>query len=444
VRVFEKGGGVYLKTAHFVPFTEYPAVQGEPEDGYDVFTARVPSERFHYVTGGGNTGFLKTTRVVYLGLNETERTITADVEKLDTSKREDHGFMADDVYLNVNDAQHLVLTPGETFRLIPTRVWQAMEGMTDNYFIEPDYKIEVLGDSGTISSAWAGSPGLEYAQISALRSGVAVIRVTYGPTARLNDEDDGMYFNAIEPINTGIVVVTVTNGNKTSGITTNIAAREYDTVYFDKDKTDHAEYTFKPSGTGEISVRVHKPIHDGGAEWESWRSDDVKDTDGGFTVNLYEGRNIVEVSSENAAFSEYHVINAKGININVSGDITPGASVEISFKGIKTPLEKIAAIYNPGYPDTCFVEYASSQGGVLQGRRVQYNLSEENAITVTVPESGEIKLTGGVINCDHMGDPLGSHRERIGNGPIYPNFTAANVNGRYCVMPDIILTAGGN
>ncbi|MDR1471847.1 MAG: hypothetical protein LBS75_04920, partial [Synergistaceae bacterium] len=162
----------------------------------------------------------------------------------------------------------------------------------------------------------------------------------------------------------------------------------------------------------------------------------------------HEGRNIVEVSAEGADFSEYHVINAKGIDINVKNlsnsvweeddALNPGDELEISFDGIKTPLEKIAAIYNPGFPGTCFVRYSSPQGYV-RGEGVQYNLSENNALTLTVPASGRVELSGGVIECGHMGDPLGSHRTRPGNEAVYPNKNAVSVSGVYCSLPDITL-----
>ncbi|MDR1471677.1 MAG: hypothetical protein LBS75_04060, partial [Synergistaceae bacterium] len=450
IRAFAKTGGEYLQTAHFVPFKEYALVKGPNEGGYDVYTGTVEGESFHYVAGGGGSGFLKTVKVVFLGANETRKDITIDVEELDPSHREDNGFKGDSVYFNVNDAQHLVLNVGENFDLIPIRVWQAMEGVTGNYFVEPDYKVEVLGESGVVSDDWSGSPGLEYAKITGLKPGVAVLRVTYGPIRFDYDAGKSEYYNAIDPINTGIVVVTVLEEgkDKDSSIKTEIQAREYDTIYFDRARTDHAEYTFKPSGPGEISVRVHSPIHDGTA-WGSGWIDGTKTSDGSFTVKLYAGRNIVEVSASGADFNEYHVINAKGVGINIANltdpdrdprsELKAGDRLEISFDGIRTPVEKIAGIYNPGFPDTCYVKYDSPRGEVTS-QGVQYNLLETNAVTVTVPESGVVSLRNGVINCDHMGDPLGSHRKRPGKEPVYPNFTAVNVKGEYSVMPDISLS----
>jgi hypothetical protein len=193
-----------------------------------------------------------------------------------------------------------------------------MQGVTGNYFIEPDYKVEVLGDAGAVGSEWTGSPGLEYAEISASKPGVTVLRVTYGPLFFDYGDGKGEYYNAINPADTGVVVVTVLEAGKAkaSDIATGISAREYDTIYFDRAKADHAEYSFKPTAGGEGSVRAHRPIH-GAVAWGAGWSDGTKNPDGSFTVNLYEGRNIVEVSSGGAAFSEYHVINAKGIGVNV-------------------------------------------------------------------------------------------------------------------------------
>jgi hypothetical protein len=93
------------------------------------------------------------------------------------------------------------------------------------------------------------------------------------------------------------------------------------------------------------------------------------------------------------------------------------------------------------------VKYGSPSGEV-RGVGIQYDLSENNAISVTVPASGRVELSGGVINCDYMGqkDSLGSHRTRIGNEPVYMDGKAVNVPGTYSAMPDITLPdqAGGN
>lgn len=446
VRAFTKG------LSHFSAFTEYNLTKQADDGSYEVWKGTIPDgkETFHYVAGGGGTDFLKTAQVVYLGRNEGSRTITVDVEKLNPSRREDNGFRSANMYLNVNDAQHLKLGKGGTFRLAPIRTWQVMEGFTDNYFFEPDYKVEVLGDAGAVKYEWKGAPGFEYAELTGLAAGVAVLRITYGPVKLLYSDGGGMYYNAVDPINTGVVVVTVTDGAPGADAETNISAREYDTIYFDKAVTDHAGYSFKPASGAK--VRVHKPIHAGGASWGAGWSDGAKGADGAFTVNLYEGRNIVEVEVPGAPTKEYHVINAKGASINVKntsnpswkdGDApAPGDELEISFTGIKTPLEKLAGIYNPGFPDTCWVSYKTPQGEVARSEGTQYDLAftERNAITVTVPSSGKVKLTNGTIHCGLFGDLPDSHRKRPGNEDVFPNLNAKNYDGLYFdVLPDVTL-----
>jgi hypothetical protein len=381
----------------------------------------------------------------------------------------DNGFKGDGVYFNVNNARHLELEAGgaAAFKLLPIRVWQAMEGVTENYFIEPDYDIEVLGDRDALEYEWKGSPGSRYAELRGLAEGaggVAVLRVTYAPLKLIHrNGTDSAYFNAINPIDTGIVVVSVVPGGARKGLETNIAAREYDTFYFDKGRTDHAEYSFKPDGPDNrtVSVRVHRPVHQGkgGAEWGKGWSDGRKGADGVFTVDLYEGRNIVEVAAGGASpdsAKKYHVIDARGVTVSVKdgtgadrrpGDaLSPGEELEIAFDGIRTPLEKIAAIYNPGYPDTCYVSYKLPDGGEARSDGVQYDLSDKNAVKAVVPASGVLRLTGGTICCGHMGDPLDSHRdpERVLGKGLTPNFSAVAVPpGRYGALPDIALGMEG-
>jgi hypothetical protein len=450
------GAGIqaFEKTKHFYPFTEYQLTKGASEGGYDVYTGKLPAN-FHYEAGGGETGFLKQAQVIYLKNVPEEQVFEIDLEQLDASHRVDNGYKQDSVYFNVNNAQHLVMPNGSTFKLLPIRVWQAEEGATGNYFIEPDYNVEVLGDASAVSLEWKGSPGSKYIELRGLSDGVAVLRITYDPIKLYHQNgDDYTYFNATNPIDTGIVVVSVAaDVSGINGVKTNIEAREYDTVYFDKGKTNHASYSFKPDGSG-LSVRVHRPIHAGGATWGEGWSNGLESSDGRFSVDLYEGRNIVEVSA--GANKAYHVINAKGVAIGVknlsdsawkSGDaLKAGDELEISFDGIKTPLEKISGIYNPGFPDTCYVSYETADGGEARSEGVQYNLSGNNAIKVTVPQSGRVSLTNGVINCDHMGDPLDSHRnpDKVLGAGIDPNFSSVNVKGVYCKLPDITLGNSNN
>ena len=270
---------------HFAPFKEYPLTKTGTENGYDIFTGKLPFD-FHYVAGGGDSGFLKQAqpiRLVHKGLEEI--TITVNVNRLDAGHREEgpNKFWPDDVYFNVNDAQHLLLEPGETFNLLPIRVWQAQTDVVSNFFIEPDYHVEVLNGNGEVTATPAGSPGLEYYALTGVSPGLSIIRVTYGPIEwykipkprepspipgagtlgiyedyELTESDKDIYFNAINPLDTGIVIVNVVEDKQaanTANLKTNIDRREYDTAYFDRETTDHDTYTLSPAdagGTGRV------------------------------------------------------------------------------------------------------------------------------------------------------------------------------------------------
>jgi hypothetical protein len=472
--VFSKKGGEGLSAVHFEPFTKYTFTKkSEPSGGYDVYTGSLPSvEEFHYETGGGDTGLLKQAQKFSLAGDATKASVSIDLTPLDLNRREDNGHKGDDIYFNVNDAQHLVMKEGEVFNLLPIRVWQAMSGESGNYFIEPDCHVEAQGD-GAVSYSHEGSPGLKYVKLMAKRPGTSVLKVTYDPVLlakrrttdsitsagyKYQEGDKDTYYNAIEPANTGIVVVTVVAGDgyDAENIVTNAGMREYDTFYFDSDKAEHAEYTFKPSAdSGGITVRAHRPLHEEGVMWGGGWSDGRQNPDGSFTVNLFHGRNIIEVGAGAQGFKRYHVVTAKGIGITVKnklnagwgvGDaLAEGDEIEISFTGIKTPLEKIAGKYNPGFPDSCYVLYDTQGGEQVRSAGTQYNLSvpDKNKLSVTVPASRRIDLVNGAINCGGYGSSPGGHRITVGDSVTSPNAggaNAPNVNtALYSIMPDITL-----
>ena len=485
VRAFTK------TTKHYTDFTRFSLKKASELDGngYEVWTGNLPAY-FHYLVGGRvngkATGFLKEAQIIDVKGDTAD--ITIDAKKLDRGYKEDNEFMQADLYLNVNDAQHLVMKPGDEFKLLPLRVWQAMWSNWLNYFFEPDHYAAPEGDDGVIKVAYAGKPGMEYFTIKALKPGLNVVKVTYEPIAvygsgnygnansgkaaasvsgayTKNDNDKVSYFNAIDPANTGVVLVNVIDGGSAANtdeikpniiLRGNTPLRECDTIYFDRDVTDHAEYSFKPtnkSGPSNLSVRVHRPIHDGsGFEWGEGWEDGRRNADDSFTVDLYHGRNIVEISSSASDYKEYYVITAKGIRLNMSsksnpdwkrGDpTTPGQQIEISFTGIKTPVEKLSAIYNPGFGNFAVVAYSFASGGmVVTSVGTQYDLSREirNAIAVTAGEDG-LLLTGGYLETNVLGSGWGAHRNiEIGGKGMDPNMSANGASFTFCRMPDIVM-----
>jgi hypothetical protein len=472
-------------TMHFVPFSDYPLTKGETVDGYDTFTGNLPFI-FQYETGGRGSKYLKHVQSVELSRGIATINITVDVEKLDRSNRDpydtgDSRLFFDDVYFNVNDAQQLALKQDETFKLMPIRVWQAQVGVIGNVFIEPDYHIEVLGDKNALELKWEGAPGCEYASVKAVTPGVAILSVTYDPLVwykqpqdylsganpnylahdyKVTQSDKDYYFNAIDPRNTGIVVVHVPNSAELTAsedvkLNTGIKQLEYDTNYFDTEKTDHAIYTFTPTAEkGEISVRVHRPIHikEGGTQlaWGYGWEPAAENEDGSYTVKLYEGRSVVEVSVGDV--KRYHVLNARSVKVNIVNKSDPGKlfnvgdTAQISFDGLKLQLAKIAGIYNPGYPEGNYVLYQRFDNGeFLRSRGAQYEIAfpEANMIEMEMTSVGEQRLVNGVMKTNHLGRSLGSHRftPETGIPPMDDNDAPIYVR-EYNTLPDITIRVG--
>ena len=362
LRAMKKENGSY--GPHYAPFLEYPVTKlsGLDARGYEVFTGKMPAS-FFYQAGGvdadfQDTGFQKTIQRLNIGSNIDTSAgvdVTVDVERINPNRRDDYSpyWYADDVYFNVGNSMWLKSQKGSTFDIIPIRVWQTIEASWENYYFEPDYKVEVIGDTGAVEVEPAqGNTGRYYFTAKRVGDGVGVIKFTYGPIMGYWERSLGgtnykpvandvwQYWNAIDPANTGIVVMA------DWGPDTGISLRsEIDTVYFDGDISDHAEYSFTPPGSGEFSVRVHRPLHN--TEWDEGWSDGRKNQDGSFTVDLYHGRNIVEVSRNlNGSISRgFHVINARPLKILVSntsvpgwkrGDpLRPGDKLEVTFTGIQ-------------------------------------------------------------------------------------------------------------
>jgi hypothetical protein len=502
-----KGAGLSVhkkSTTHFTPFTVYSVPLTEEEDeGYDVYRGEVP---YASITdfGGKGTKFLRQVGGLDLSRSISKITVTLNAETMDRDYRnpyEDNHRFYDDVYFNVNDAQHLVLPAGESRRVMPIRVWQAMEGETGNYFFEPDYRIEVLGDTDAIEAKWDGAIGCEYETVKAVSPGVAVLRFTYDPLALYGapqqphtrkDEngetikkEDGSdmifytilrsedvtidrtlryaYFNSIDPRDTGIVVVHVPSAAELAAsedvkLDTGITLLEFDTNYFDNDASDHAEYTFTPTAeaSAEINVRMHKPIHirnDGtqiawGYGWSAADYSDgtvTKNDDGSFTVKLYEGRNVIEVSA--GGVRKYHVANARGLDISIGNGTSPGEpltvgdTAEIRFSGLKPIIAKMAGIYNPGRVEMTYRR--SDGGGVVSGDYGQYVSSRPEHRYLNAELTGEeLTLMDGSIEGSHMGASAGAHRLLPLEEGVNPYKDAPTLEGNYrSTMPDITIKA---
>lgn len=510
---------LYMKSArHYTPFSVIAEPENEEEallsvaylaekieqgDGYTNFVYhRADNTIFHYTIEG--PGLIKLSREVsYAGLGAGD-VITVygySVDKADYENKSqiitdhlthfelpdaDFRILAgrdkeDNLYLNVDDNNYIVMQPGDAKRIEAFRVWQAVLDILVNYFVEPNFTYEVIGSSIKQPEP-GGAEGREYVTVrpaeagqNAAHNGISFIKVGYEPMFWSDgDELRGnwvvpIFYNGIRPINTRVVVVRVGAANATE-ITTGIEQTEFDTIYYDKDIEDYAEYTFTPSASKELKVRVREPLVTDSYEvktedevWNTGWTDGVKNADGSFTVHLKDGRNIIEISTvdESDNSVEYYVVNCRAVKVNVTNisrpdaaDYQVGDTIEISLgeydkdgllNGLSLPVQKMAGIYNPNFPDKGWIEYTQSGTNRLfrsdKGKQYDVAVPEMHKITLTLNNPGEFVLTSGRIRTEHLGSGLIAHRN-IDPAGLMPNLNASVGDNEpyFSRLPDIKLT----
>ncbi|MBR3431392.1 MAG: DUF4430 domain-containing protein [Clostridia bacterium] len=304
--------------------------------------------------------------------NEDQSVLTISALKTDPYQVNRDYYEAN-FMLNTDYSRSLSISSGAYFDLIPLRCWQAVGSITGNDYVDPMYHYIVLGDSVTVEQTeddylW------QYGRIRAKEAGISLVIFSYDALewkgGSYADEYGLHCYSALWPENTGVQVVKVDTSE--TGIHDNIDLNCLDTVYFLRNQTDEfgntvhhddfAIYTFSPtSDKGEnISVRVHDPymIENGVLNYneDNWLADEhwnsfSPNADGSFTVNLKEGRNIIEISTPTG--SEYRVINAHAMDVEVANENRPGSKLatmdtaKIKLCGLQTPVYKLGAIFNP-------------------------------------------------------------------------------------------------
>ncbi len=433
---------VYHRVKFYRPLEEIEVGEGTTDNGITTYICEVPDNtKLHYeVRQEGKITKASTFNTKdYNGDDKPLIIGTLKDRTNDEIRDETQEFYEANLYMNLPDSRYLQLEVGENFDITTFRSWQAVETGTGNYYVEPDYHYEVMECDGSSASVTVDSSG----RINAVSPGISVVKVTYDPLDYLAANKELVYSGIWEE-NTGIIVVDVSNGSKDT-FETGIGLSEYDTVYYIKsengtDKDSCAEYTFTPKTDGNVEVRVQKPLT---ADWgEEW-TDGTMNADGTCTVMLQEGPNIVEVKSGDKV--QYHVVYAKGLELTITNlthpdmEIVNGDKVRITFDGLKMPVPKLAAIYNPGYPNETWVEY-EFDGSTIKSEGVQYTITEDNAIEFYVDEAGTAVLSNGRIHTTSIGETESAHR-KINKAGMNSNYTggdsAENINGYYSVLPDI-------
>jgi len=434
--------GVFRKGNHFTAFQRFPMSLDEERSGSgrDVWRAALPTgANLHleaYILGET----VKHAR--FFSLSSHGTTITVNPTPLsDWSRDDSQPWQDNNVLTNLDDSGTVNLEPGGVFYLDTFRVWQAMAGLTENYFIEPVYRFELSGSSAEIERA--GSPGRERLRITGLQPGVSVIKITYDPIEYVTPQGT-LRFNAMDERNTLAVVVNVGGG---PAFNTGISIRnDFDTYFFDAEKGSR-EFTFTPAAGS--SVRVHAPLNI--SPWGEGWSEYTADAGGSFTVTLREGRNIIQI--DNGSSRRFHVVKALGVSVTVVNATNPGMPFEVgdtarvSITGMPEPIEKLAGIYNPGFSGgwgasdmRTFIRLANAGGfEVDSNRAIQYRaLGTIFTVEYQLTDASLNVLTGH-IHAGVMGDAPGFHRNIPLSG-VTDNMTATD-SGPFAfgALPVIIL-----
>lgn len=457
--IYLHDGKAYKAKTKVLPFT----VDCTSNSKYDIYTFQgIEGEGSWIVCGGGTTPYKRTALNFMFKGKDSASPVTIDLKKKDEKVNHTPWLLENDLYTNVEESYLTPKVNQSKLTLEGFRVQQTVSSVLGNNFIDPEMHYDIIyGDSVELTST--GAIGREYQKMTAKKPGLSVIKITYDDldyreiSLDRPELDDYLYCDAIDPINTGIVIVNV--GGTSEGIDSGIKLTDFDTVYIPEKTvlpdgkeikgTETVPYTFKPTSTkGNLTVSTHDPIHlnenwnDG---WTVYQADD----EGNYTINLKEGRNIVCIQSGDSVL--YKIINAKKMtatveNISRNGK-TPqnGDVLSVSFKGLELPVYKMCGIYNPGYPDQTWVQYyLNDKETPLESDHTQYDIEKRNTITFAVDSSSNIVLSGGQIHCVHLGSALYAHC-KISTTGVLPNLSATTgKNSPYFdIFPDITIPVVG-
>ena len=452
------------KTAHFVSFIEIPCDSTKGNVHY--YTVAQGSDYNYRVSrAGGLTqgGVFSASATVAPEITVSDADFAAKSPKwIDHDVKSNGGYNVADLFLNINAQEHLKLTMGQSYDLLPLRNWEVVNSITANYFIEPDYHYTVTDLNGVESSSvvTVDADGT----LHALGNGAAIVTVTYDAIC-LKGMAGGDYWSAIWPENTGVFVVTVGDAptginlgmtiNETNTTTYKLAGTAYDAdfdvLYFAEGNDAGYNYTFKP--TGVTSVRVAYPtLGENAATYHGFGSEGVtyNSETGEYTVKVKFGKQIVQLTNASGV-SEYQVLVGKPVHIEATaagraqtGNFQPGDVVTVQLSGLYHPANKLAGVHN--FNATTVYKH---EGTELKSASNQYTFCSAptaQAVTVTLPAdmdvaaaSNEYKLEEGFIRAGGFGDPIGNHRntsKKFGRGP---NFTAISQTAIFGALPPITL-----
>ncbi len=450
------------KQAHFQRFTTVAPDSTVLADDTRVYYYRLAASQVY------NYRVSQPSKVTYAGtftmnanlapLIITPELLEGDPRRIDRNPNANANYNVADIFLNINETGHLRLRQGDTHQLVTIRAWQAVDNIINNYFIEPDYRYEVLNEAGEPATGvvTVSNDGL----LTAVGTGTAIVKVSYD-AINIKSAAGGPFFGALWPENTGVFVVTV--GDAGTGVVTgmklNEAANaaslpaklagegidaELDVLYYHEDEGAF-HYSFTPEAGAEVTL-ARPVVSEHTMSYTGFDTHGViAHADGSFTVQLVNGRNLVRIAKAGAV--SYQVLRAKPLKYtltntsNPGADLHPGDALAVRFTGLYHPAHKLAGVYNM----SARISY-KADGATLTGAANQYTFAAaENArtVTATIPAdwdpSQPYVLANGALLASGYGDPYGGHRSITLETGKDVNFTAAMRTAYFGSLPDVAI-----
>ena len=421
-------------------------------------------------------GYVKKAAVIDTAKTTSISIATSDLVPLANAASDISNKYDANLLTNAPNSNFIELQTGEEFELYLFRSWQAVNSETGNYYVDPDYHLEVIsGDSVALTNPYYAG-----ATIKAVKSGVSVIRITYDALQYVDAQDNAYLYSKLYEANTGLIVVNV-NPDGSASINTGIMTQDSDTQYFIRSVNgisrsaadQYAEYTFTPAVTGSTvkSVSIHAPVGSKSVWVDTWQTINKNSDGSSYTAKLAEGRSIIRITAMDGT-EAYYTIKALGLDVTIEGGATVALNgrdfeissdvadtLKVSFQGLKLPIPKLAAVSNPGYDfyslGTTYAVYTMAGANTdtqleVISKNSQYDISTVNEISLSFETPDTYTLSGGKLHTTVIGSTCGPYINISKGGATGPQATYSNGantleprNNLYGTLPNITLKVNG-